>query len=109
MLKFFKITLAIIFLCFIKIENVFAEEYDVKGYITSVKANNNGKTCFIQLSKIPNGPTFQAGYWYCNSFYAQKMFEVAKTAKVQQFPAIVTFNYKGYPEDSMWIMGIGAK
>jgi len=109
MLKFFKIVLFIIIINFINTGSAFAEEKDIKGYVTSVKVNNVGNTCFIQLSKTPNGPVFQAGYWDCNSYYAQKMFEMAKTAKVQQFPAIVTFDYNGVPEYSLWVMAIGAK
>jgi len=107
MLKFFKIALAMIFLCFINIVNVFTKEYEVKGYITSVKIRNTGPDCTIEISETPNGPTYKKGYWTCNNINAEIMFELARTAKIQLFPVIVILDTKGEPDD--WVSAIEAK
>jgi len=107
MFNFLKITLLVLIFIFLNIGKMFAGEYSEEGYVTQVKANNIGATCFLMLSKKNKGENYQGGYWDCNSYAGQMLIELAKTSKIYGYKAIVTFDGDG--EESKPIYDITIK
>lgn len=95
MINFLKTTLFVLIFIIINIGKIFAGEYFEEGFITKVKANNIGATCFLVISKQNGGEDLQGGYWNCNTYAGQMLIELAKTAKIYGYKVIVTFEGNG--------------
>ncbi|EEP7598110.1 hypothetical protein LML29_004197, partial [Salmonella enterica] len=75
--------------------SAFAGEYTQTGYITEVKANEQGDVCDIMISSTPTSAGFQGGQWSCNSIVSQNMFKVAKLAKIMGYKGSITLEGNG--------------
>lgn len=78
-----KITLIIISASILSIGAIFAKDRNEVGFITMVRANNIGPTCFLELSNTQHGKKLLGGMWSCDSVSDQSMFQLASFAKWQ--------------------------
>ena len=69
--------------------------YTQPGYVTAVKANNVGDTCFIVLRYDIGSLASQAGFWPCHNASGQNMLALAKTAKILKTKVEVIFEGNG--------------
>lgn len=72
-----------------------AGKYTQTGYITSLKANVQGKVCDIMISATPTQAGFQGGQWSCDSIISQNMFNVAELAKTMGYKVHVIMEGNG--------------
>lgn len=72
-----------------------AGQHTETGYIMSVKANNVGSYCFLDLGKSPNKDSIQKGKWYCGYPEGQNILGIAKMAMGLRIKVAVTFEGNG--------------
>jgi len=101
--KFMKIVIFIIYSIALNTGNAFAGEHKETGYIIRIQANTTNY-CFLELSRNPNGPNFQRGYWWCGQIAGQNLLELARTAHILKNK--VTVIYEGNGEVSKPIYSI---
>ncbi|MBC8725267.1 hypothetical protein F6X37_27935 [Paraburkholderia sp. 31.1] len=83
----------------------FAGPYDETGYITLVKSNNQGNTCYIDLGNAA-GTLIQSGEWNCNSAVGQSTLSLATVAKTLGLNVRVTFEGNGAVSKPVYAIAI---
>ncbi|MGJ8517849.1 hypothetical protein [Carnimonas bestiolae] len=85
----------------------YAGEYTQKGFIVTVKANNVGNHCFLQVAKTPTGAPIQGGIWDCGSLAGSNMLSLAKTAKVLMSPVSILMEGNGAEYRPVYAIEVG--